>query len=278
MPELPEVETIRAGLHRALRGRVIREVHITETRLRRTVDPQRLKDLTVGQGIASVDRRAKYLLCRLSNQATLVLHLGMSGRILLCDEALPLERHDHIQFRLDDGREVRFRDPRRFGLVDAFENGELQKHPLFANLGIEPFDPACTPEFLFERSRQLTKPIKNFLMDGSIIVGVGNIYANEALFRAKINPKIAAGKLKRPEWRKLLKSVHKTLELAIAAGGTTLNDFHDSDGAMGYFQQQLMVYSRDGEGCYVCGRKIKRLVQAGRSTFYCPHCQAKRRS
>jgi len=277
MPELPEVETVRRGLQRALSGRVICEVRVAETRLRRKVNAQRLKTLTTGQRIEDIDRRAKYLLCRLSNHATLILHLGMSGRILICDESLPLEKHDHIQFRLDDGRELRFRDPRRFGLVDAVANDELQDHPLFANLGIEPFDPACTPAFLFERSRRLTKPIKNFLMDGSIIVGVGNIYANEALFRAKLNPKIAAGKLKIQEWKKLLKVVHKTLELAIAAGGTTLNDFHDSDGAMGYFQQQLMVYSRDGEACHVCGGKIKRIVQAGRSTFYCSHCQTKRK-
>jgi formamidopyrimidine-DNA glycosylase len=254
---------------------MIRDVRIAETRLRRKVDAGRLKKLALGQVIEEVDRRAKYLLCRLSNHATLILHLGMSGRILLCDEALPLERHDHVQFRLDDGRELRFRDPRRFGLVDAVANGDLQRHPLFANLGIEPFDPACTPKFLFERSRRLTKPIKNFLMDGGIVVGVGNIYANEALFRARMNPTLPAGKLSLPDWRKLLKAVHKTLELAIAAGGTTLNDFYDSDGAMGYFQQQLMVYSRDGQGCRVCRRKIKRIVQAGRSTFYCGHCQAK---
>jgi formamidopyrimidine-DNA glycosylase len=275
MPELPEVETIRRGLDRALAGRRIREVCIAETRLRRKVNAQRLKTLTAGQAIEKIDRRAKYLLCRLSNEATLILHLGMSGRILLCDEALPLEKHDHIQFRLDDDRELRFRDPRRFGLVDAVANGELQNHPLFANLGIEPFDPGCTPEFLFERSRRLTKPIKNFLMDGSLIVGIGNIYANEALFRARMHPQLPAGKLKLQDWQKLLKSVHQTLELAIAAGGTTLNDFHDSDGAMGYFQQQLLVYSRDGESCSVCGRRIKRIVQAGRSTFYCRHCQAK---
>ncbi len=276
MPELPEVETIRRGLDRALAGRVICDVCISETRLRRKVDARRLKVFTVGQAIEKVDRRAKYLLCRLSNQATLILHLGMSGRILLCDHSLPLEKHDHIQFRLDDGRELRFRDPRRFGLVDAVANDELANHSLFANLGIEPFDPACTAQFLFERSRRLTKPIKNFLMDGTIIVGIGNIYANEALFRTRLHPQAAAGKLKLPDWRKLLKAIHETLELAIAAGGTTLNDFHDSDGAMGYFQQQLLVYGREGEACHVCGKKIKRVVQAGRSTFYCRHCQAKK--
>jgi len=277
MPELPEVETIRRGLNRALSGRVIRELRIAETRLRQKVDAQRLKRLSVGRKIESIDRRAKYLLCRLDNDATLIFHLGMSGRLLLCSESLPLEKHDHIQFRLNDGRELRFRDPRRFGLVDAMANGVLDKHPLFANLGIEPFDPACTPEFLFARSRRLSKPIKNFLMDGSIIVGIGNIYANEALFRARLHPELPAGKLKLPDWQKLLKSIHKTLELAIAAGGTTLNDFHDSDGAMGYFQQQLMVYDREGQACYACGKKIKRIVQAGRSTFYCRHCQAKHR-
>jgi formamidopyrimidine-DNA glycosylase len=276
MPELPEVETIRRGLERALAGRAIRGVHIAETRLRCKVNVLRLETLTVGQAIEKVERRAKYILCRLSNDATLILHLGMSGRILLCAGSLPLEKHDHIQFRLDDGRELRFRDPRRFGLVEAVANDELHDHPLFASLGIEPFDPACTPEFLFERSRRLTKPVKNFLMDGSIVVGVGNIYANEALFRAKIDPRLAAGKLKLPDWRRLLKAVQKTLEKAIVAGGTTLNDFRDSDGAMGYFQQHLMVYGREGANCRACGRKIKRIVQAGRSTFYCGHCQARR--
>lgn len=276
MPELPEVETIRRGLNRALSGRVILKVRIAETRLRRKVDAQRLLRLAVGQTIEQTDRRAKYVLCRLANDATLILHLGMSGRLLLCAESLPLEKHDHIQFRLDDGRELRFRDPRRFGLVEAVANGDLPNHPLFENLGIEPFDPACTPAFLFERARRLTKPIKNFLMDGTIIVGVGNIYANEALFRARLHPQMSAGRLKFAQWEKLLTALHETLELAIAAGGTTLNDFHDSDGAMGYFQQQLQVYSREKEACHVCGRKIKRIMQAGRSSFYCAHCQAKR--
>lgn len=274
MPELPEVETIRRGLDRTLSGRTIRQVHVAETRLRRKVDARRLRRLSVGQRIVKVDRRAKYLLCRLGNGATVIMHLGMSGRLLLCPETARLEKHDHIQFHLDDGRQLRFRDPRRFGAVEVVGNGPLSDHPLLANLGLEPFDPACTPAFLCQRAQRLTRPIKNFLMDSRVLVGVGNIYANEVLFRAQIYPKRPAGKLKHAHWEKLLGALHETLAQAIAAGGTTISDFHDSDGSMGYFQQQLLVYGRHGEPCFVCGRRIKRLVQAGRGTFYCPHCQA----
>jgi len=273
MPELPEVETIRRGLERALIGQTIRRVKIREARLRQPVNVSKLKKWINGQQVRSLRRRAKYLLCEMENRAHLVLHLGMSGRLLYCEKKLPLQKHDHIQFVFDNGRELRFCDPRRFGMVDAVPPGKLQSYSHFQNLGPEPLSPEFTAEYLNARAQRLSRPIKNFLMDAAVVVGVGNIYASESLFRAGINPQKPSGQLRREEWKKLAGAIRETLKLAIATGGTTLNDFHDSDGEMGYFQQHLMVYDRTGEPCHVCGAKIKRIVQAGRSSFYCPRCQ-----
>jgi formamidopyrimidine-DNA glycosylase len=273
MPELPEVETIRRGLERVLIGNIIHQIKVREKRLRQPVDARKLRRWIAGQKVQALHRRAKYLLCEMENQAHLVLHLGMSGRLFFCENVLPLEKHDHVQFVFNNGHELRFRDPRRFGMVDAIPPEEIDNYVHFQNLGIEPLSLDCTPHYLSERARGLSRPIKNFLMDGTIIVGVGNIYANEALFRAGIHPQKPSGKLRPAQWERLMKALHETLHLAIATGGTTLNDFYDSDGEMGYFQQHLMVYSREGELCYKCGTKIRRIVQAARSSFYCPRCQ-----
>lgn len=275
MPELPEVETVRRGLQRVMIGKTISEIHIHETRLRFPVKPRSLRKWIARQSITAVERRAKYVLCRMSNDAHLVIHLGMSGRLLWCNAARELEKHDHIQFVLEDGDELRFRDPRRFGLVDAIAPGKLEDYVHFRHLGIEPFSAAFTPEVLFEQTRGLTRPIKNYLMDANKIAGVGNIYANEALFRVGIHPEQAAGKLQLRDWQKLVKALRKILETAIASGGTTLNDFYNSDGEMGYFQQHLKVYSREGEPCATCGATIRRIVQLGRSSYFCPKCQSK---
>jgi formamidopyrimidine-DNA glycosylase len=273
MPELPEVETIRRGLERVIIGRVIHQVKIRETRLRQPVDARKLRRWIAGQKVQALRRRAKYLLCAMENQAHLVLHLGMSGRLLFCEKTRPLEKHDHIQFIFDNGDALRFCDPRRFGMVDAIPPGGMESYRHIQNLGIEPLSPQCTPEHLSDRAKGLSRPIKNFLMDAAVIVGVGNIYANEALFRAGIHPQKASGRLRPGQWERLVQAVRETLNLAIATGGTTLNDFYNSNGEMGYFQQHLMVYGRDGEPCHVCGRIIRRMVQAGRSSFYCPRCQ-----
>jgi formamidopyrimidine-DNA glycosylase len=273
MPELPEVETIRRGLKRVLIGETIRRIKIHETRMRQPLNARKLRRLIAGQSVRALHRRAKYLLCEMENGAHLVLHLGMSGRLLYCEKSRPLEKHDHVRFIFNNGCELRFCDPRRFGMVDAVPPDKLRDYLHFQNLGIEPLSPELTAAYLYERAHGLSRPIKNFLMDGSVVVGVGNIYASESLFRAGISPNKPSGKLRREEWESLVQAVRETLKLAIASGGTTLNDFHNSDGEMGYFQQHLMVYGRAGEPCHVCGSKIRRLVQAGRSSFYCPRCQ-----
>jgi len=273
MPELPEVETIRRGLERVLIGQNIRQIKVRETRFRQPVNIAKLRKLVSGQQIAALHRRAKYLLCELENRAHLVIHLGMSGRLLYCKKTLPVQKHDHIRFVFNNGHELRFCDPRRFGMVDAVPPGGLQDYLHFQNLGPEPLSPQFTAAYLAARAKRLSRPIKNFLMDGAVVVGVGNIYASEALFRAGLNPKKPSGKLSAPEWGKLVRAIRATLKLAIARGGTTFNDFHNSDGEIGYFQQELMVYDRAGQPCHVCKSKIRRMVQAGRSSFYCPRCQ-----
>lgn len=273
MPELPEVETIRRGLERVLIGRTIHRIKIRETRFRQPVNAARLKKQVAGQQVEALHRRAKYLLCELENRAHLVIHLGMSGRLLYCKKALPLQKHDHIQFIFNNGHELRFNDPRRFGMVDVVPPGGLQDYFHFQNLGPEPLSPTFTAAYLACRAQKLFRPIKNFLMDGAVVVGVGNIYASESLFRAGIHPKKPSGKLSLPEWSELVRAIRATLKRAIKRGGTTFNDFHNSDGGMGYFQQELMVYDRAGEPCRACDSKIRRIVQAGRSSFYCPRCQ-----
>ena len=273
MPELPEVETIRRGLERVLIGQNICRIKVRETRFRQPVNVAKLRKLVSGQPIAALHRRAKYLLCELENRAHLVIHLGMSGRLLYCKKALPVQKHDHIQFIFNNGHELRFCDPRRFGMVDAVPPGGLSDYIHFRSLGPEPLSPEFSAVYLAARAKKLSRPIKNFLMDGAVVVGVGNIYASESLFRAGIHPKKPSSKLSSLEWGKLVRAIRATLKLAIARGGTTFNDFHNSDGEMGYFQQELMVYDRNGEPCRACNSKIRRIVQAGRSSFYCPRCQ-----
>ncbi|MDZ7291658.1 MAG: bifunctional DNA-formamidopyrimidine glycosylase/DNA-(apurinic or apyrimidinic site) lyase [candidate division KSB1 bacterium] len=273
MPELPEVETIRRGLERVLIGKTVQQIRIRETRLRQPVNARKLRKWIAGQRVRALHRRAKYLLFEMENGAHLVLHLGMSGRVLFCEKTRPLQKHDHIRFLFSNGHELRFCDPRRFGMVDVVLPGKLKDYIHFLNLGIEPLSPECTAAYLQEAAQGLSRPIKNFLMDATIVAGVGNIYANEALFRAGIHPQKPCGRLRFRHWQSLMHAVRETLTLAIAAGGTTLNDFHNSDGEIGYFQQHLMVYGREGEPCHMCGSKIRRFVQTNRSSFYCPRCQ-----
>jgi formamidopyrimidine-DNA glycosylase len=273
MPELPEVETIKNALQKHLPGKQIVRVLIRDARLRSPVNKRKLRQLVVGQRIRKIDRRAKYLLVCLENQSTLVIHLGMSGRLLLLRESLPFEKHDHVIFYFDDQSELRFRDPRRFGLIDVVSEAEFENYPLFAHLGFEPLDSNTRPPALFEYARRLKKPIKNLLMDANFIVGVGNIYANEALFHAGIHPFTPAQQLSLADWQRLHREIRRVLKKALQKGGTTLNDFVNSDGEMGYFQLSLAVYAKEGERCPKCGTKIERVVQVGRSTFFCPRCQ-----
>jgi len=274
MPELPEVETICRALKKTLPGRKIEKILVRDPRLRWPVDETRLQQLVLGQKVVNIDRRAKYLLIKFEQESTLVLHLGMSGKLLLLTESPPFEKHDHVIFYLDNNTELRFRDTRRFGMVDAIPPGGLATYPRFINLGVEPLAPKTRPEALFEKSRNWKKPIKNLLMDGNFIVGVGNIYASESLFYAGVHPKTASNKLSKKGWGKLFRSIQNVLNEAIEKGGTTLNDFVDRNGEVGYFQLSLAVYGREGEKCRRCQSVIERYVQGGRSTFLCPKCQS----
>lgn len=273
MPELPEVETIRRGLQQYLPGRRVEAVRVREPRLRWPVDEDALHTWALGRHVREVDRRAKYLLIHLQGGGSLVLHLGMSGRLLMVPRATELEKHDHVIFGFDDGRELRFRDPRRFGMVDAVPTETLATYVRFRDLGVEPLTGLPGAEALHERMRRSHKPIKNVLMDAQVLVGVGNIYANEALFYAGLHPTTPARDLSAADWRGLLEALRRVLEDAIEAGGTTVNDFMDSNGEIGYFQLSLAVYGRAGEPCPRCGTAIERLVLAGRSSFFCPQCQ-----
>lgn len=276
MPELPEVEVLRRSLA-PLAGERIEGAEVREPRLREPVDEVALRELAGGR-VTALDRRAKYLRIHLerdgwSDGRTLVVHLGMSGRLTLVPGDAPEEPHEHVVFRLASGRELRFRDPRRFGLIFAAPTGGLDEDPHFRHLGIEPLSEALTGAALATAADRRRGPVKSFLMDAAVVVGLGNIYATEALFRAGIHPTRSVARISERRWARLADSIREVLRDAIAEGGTTLADFSDGEGRSGYFQVSLSVYGREGEPCPRCGRTIKRIVQSNRSTFYCPGCQ-----
>ena len=270
MPELPEVETTRRGVSPHVSGATISDVVIRDHRLRWPVPvdlPQRLR----GRRVHAVHRRAKYLLFRLDGD-TLLLHLGMSGSLRLVPEATPAEPHAHLDVVFSHGQALRFTDPRRFGSVHLAP-GDGGGHPLLMRLGPEPLGEGFTGDWLYQRSRGRRQAVKAFIMDAATVVGVGNIYAAEALFRAGIHPARAAGRVGRRRYRGLAAAVQAVLAEAIDAGGTTLRDFVGSGGRPGYFRQSLLVYGRAGEPCPACGAAL-RLIQVGqRSTCYCLRCQ-----
>jgi len=270
MPELPEVETIRRGVEPHVVGRIIREVIVRDTRLRWPI-PAGFVEFARGRKIRGVARRGKYLIFDLGGDR-LIVHLGMTGRLSVLDPGEPLKKHDHVDLLLSGKVLLRFHDPRRFGAVLPWPAAEAQ-HALFAGMGPEPFSDEFSGDYLFQRSRGRSAAVKLFIMDGRIVVGVGNIYASEALFYAGIRPKTPAGKVTRAQYARLAQAILDVLRVAIEHGGTTLRDFRGSDGANGYFKQELRVYDREGLPCYVCGTAVKRLVLGQRSSFYCPTCQ-----
>ncbi|PSJ16328.1 bifunctional DNA-formamidopyrimidine glycosylase/DNA-(apurinic or apyrimidinic site) lyase [Nitrosomonas supralitoralis] len=275
MPELPEVETTCRGIAPHLIGKVIADVIIRNSMLRWPI-PHDLPELLSGLTIQSVARRAKYLLLD-CDRGMLLLHLGMSGslRILLPElmqsPELP-RKHDHFDLILNDKTILRLHDPRRFGAV-LWHTGNIMQHPLLKNLGPEPLTANFNAQHLYEKTRGLRACIKQTLMNNQVVVGVGNIYANEALFLAGINPKVTAGRIGRGRYERLVQSIKHTLHLAIEAGGSSLRDFVHSDGSTGYFQQQYWVYGRSGKRCKQCTGVIKQIKQGQRSSFYCPSCQ-----
>jgi len=268
MPELPEVEVTRRGLATQLTGRVISGVAVREARLRWPI-PRDVLALA-GRTVKAIRRRGKYLLVDCGD-GHLILHLGMSGSLRVLPPGTPAQKHDHFDLVLGD-RVLRLRDPRRFGAV-LWIAGDPHAHPLLAHLGVEPLSRALNPRRLHALTRAHRTAIKQFLMDGRRIVGVGNIYANESLFRARINPRKAAQRLSARDCERLVKSIKDTLRAAIRAGGSTLRDFVGADGAAGYFQQRYWVYDRAGKKCRRCGALIRKLLQGQRSTYYCPTCQ-----
>jgi formamidopyrimidine-DNA glycosylase len=268
MPELPEVEVTRRGLAPQLAGRIISAVAVREPRLRWPV-PQAVRKLA-GRTVRAVHRRGKYLLVDCGD-GHLILHLGMSGSLRLLPPGTPAEKHDHFDLVLGD-RLLRLRDPRRFGAV-LWTADDVHAHPLIVNLGVEPLSRALDPARLHALTRKHRAPIKQFLMDGRRIVGVGNIYANESLFLAGIRPRAPAGKLSLERCARLSAAIKQTLRAAIRSGGSSLRDFVGADGNAGYFQQRYWVYDRAGQPCRRCGTIIRKIQQGQRATFYCPSCQ-----
>ena len=272
MPELPEVEVVRAGLQARLAGKTLRSANVRERRLRWPIDPG-LERHIAGARINSVDRRGKYLLLKFDT-GTLISHLGMSGSWRFVDVVEPLRLHDHVDLVFDQGL-LRYHDPRRFGSLHwhASDAGPLSEHPLLVRLGVEPLSIDFSGARLHEQARGRSQCVKQFLLAGHAVVGVGNIYASESLYRAGIRPTIAAGRVSRARYDRLAAEIRETLRVAIARGGSTLRDFVGSDGQQGYFQSQAMVYARKGEPCLKCSTPIRMIRQLQRATFYCPQCQ-----
>lgn len=271
MPELPEVETVRRGVEPHVLGRRITEVTVRDARLRWPV-PADFADFARGQTIEAVHRRGKYLIFSLAGGDRLIVHLGMTGRVLVLDAGHPVIKHDHVDLLLDDGRLLRYHDPRRFGAVLPWPRHE-PGHLLIDALGPEPLSDAFSGAYLYARSRGKKVAVKNFVMDGQVVVGAGNIYAAESLFRAGIRPTRAAGRVSRDEYARLADAIRAVLNEAITQGGTTLRDFAGADGASGYFQQDLYVYGREGQPCRICGSTIKGLRLGNRASCWCPGCQ-----
>ncbi len=269
MPELPEVETTRRGIEPHVLGRVVERVTIRDGRLRWPID-KALPSLIQGANINATSRRGKYLLLEFTHGA-LLIHLGMSGSLRVVEPGLPPGRHDHVDIALRGGQSLRFNDPRRFGSFHF--TSDPPSHPLLSRLGPEPLSDAFNAEYLARAARGRKAAVKTFLMDAHVVVGVGNIYANEALYLAGIHPARPAGRISRARFATLVDCVRQVLAAAIESGGTTLRDFVGGDGRPGYFRQSLRVYEREGEPCPGCGTAIRRRVLGQRATYYCSRCQ-----
>lgn len=273
MPELPEVEVVRQGIMPLVCGRRVERIATSGKSLRLPVNRAALRRCFEGHCLTAVARRGKYLLFSFDHGALLVIHLGMTGRLGLFPSDTPSARHDHLRFLLDNGLEMRFNDARRFGSVQCFSTEELAAHDPFAGLGPEPLGKEFAAAYLADKAGGRRLPVKSFLMDNRVVVGLGNIYANEILFAAAIHPLTPAGELDRSQWRAVVKATRTVLDRAIRAGGTTIADFVNASGKPGYFQLELAVYGREGAPCRHCRHPIERTVLSGRATYFCPSCQ-----
>lgn len=272
MPELPEVEVTRRGVAPHLEGRVVSAVTLRHEGLRWPF-PADLDRRICGRRIRMTRRRGKYLLIEFDH-GTLIVHLGMSGHLRVLPKDTPPQKHDHFDMEVE-GQVLRMTDPRRFGAVlwHGREDGAIDEHLLLRGLGVEPLEEAFSAQLLYRETRKRSAAIKQVLLAGDIVVGVGNIYASESLFKAGINPKTAASRIGLARYEKLVVAIRETLAAAIAQGGSTLRDFMAVNGQPGYFQQSYFVYDRAGQPCRVCGSPVRQLKQGQRSTFYCPNCQ-----
>ena len=270
MPELPEVETVRRGLALKMTGRRIVHAELRRQDLRRPFPPMLARTLT-GAKIGALARRGKYILVELDDSGTLLLHLGMSGRITTGPAGVPHAPHDHVVLAFDDGTVVRFNDARRFGLIDYMRRGEEARHPLLAGMGPEPLEPGFDGKYLAGKLAGKMTPIKAALLDQKIVAGLGNIYVCEALYRAGVSPLRLATTVTAARAAKLAAAIRATLTEAIDAGGSSLRDYVQADGELGYFQHKWAVYGREGEPCpgCTCATGVQRIVQSGRSTFFC---------
>lgn len=282
MPELPEVETVRRGLEPSMAGARIARADVRRPDLRWPFPPNMAERLT-GARIERLRRRSKYILADLDTGETLLIHLGMSGRMTVSGDPLgqfvhdhpALEKHDHVVFEMDNGARVTFNDPRRFGAMDLLETARAELHPLLAKIGPEPLGNQFDGPLLVAAFKGRNTPVKSALLDQRIVAGLGNIYVCEVLFRAGINPQRKAGRISAPSVADMVPIIRDVLGEAIEAGGSSLKDYRQADGDLGYFQHSFRVYGREGAPCVTegCDGTIKRIVQSGRSTFYCPKCQ-----
>ncbi len=269
MPELPEVETTRRGIQPHIQGRQVSKIIVREPRLRWPVTDN-LQQLLQGQQLQTVGRRGKYLLLEF-DRGTLIIHLGMSGSLRILPAHTAPAKHDHVDL-IFGHHCLRYHDPRRFGAV-LWTDIPVQQHPLLSHLGPEPLESGFSPDYLHQTAGRRRIAVKNLIMDGQVVVGVGNIYANESLFMAGIRPDRACNRISLQRYGGLVKSIRQVLTTAIAKGGTTLQDFQQADGKPGYFAQELQVYARTGEACMVCGGGIREKTLGQRSSYYCIHCQ-----
>jgi formamidopyrimidine-DNA glycosylase len=269
MPELPEVETTRLGISPWIVGKKIKKVIIRERRFRWKIQDDLEKKLE-GKKIQSIKRRAKYLIFD-TDYGSAIIHLGMSGSLRIIKDTEPPNKHDHVDFLFNNGMGLRLHDPRRFSSL--LWTMDVSSHFLFLKLGVEPLSKDFTETYLNLKAKKRRIPIKQFIMNAHIVVGIGNIYASESLFQAGINPKTQTGRISKKRFSILVKSIKNILESAIKAGGTTLRNYYKTDGDPGYFKQYLYVYGRKGKPCHICKRKISSITIGQRSTFYCKNCQ-----
>lgn len=275
MPELPEVEVIRRGLFPHAVGRQVVDIRSSGKTLRHPVPMGIMEQRVPGSIFTGISRRAKYLLFSNNYDDLLIIHLGMTGKLGVFPEETPIATHDHLIFRLDNNTELRFNDTRRFGMVHYIvqHDRNREEQHFFRTSGPEPFSGEITPAYLHNQAKGSSQAVKTFIMNGRIIAGIGNIYANESLFSAGIHPQRAAGTLSKQKWRRLIGTIQTTLNHAIACGGSTISDYVNASGRSGYFQVNFRVYGKQGEACRNCGTGIQKKVINGRASYFCSRCQ-----